>query len=122
MFCRECRGPAVHTSCGKKLRFDELREKSKETLIEYDEGNPYVWQDSFGRGPVYEGYDPSDSYGQYLPPGTVDERGRELASDKNPRKAKPTGFRWVPGDVPLIKGGILSKQGTNTTTTTTSTL
>jgi len=98
------RGKATHTSCGKKLTFDELKEKTKETGIDYQD-EPYIWKDAFGRGPVYEGYDPSASYGRYLPPGTVDERGRELAADRNPRKAKPTGYTWVPGDVPLIKGG-----------------
>ena len=95
----------MHTGCGKKLTFDQLKEKSKETNIDYQD-TPYIWKDSFDRGPVvYEGYDPSDYYGRYFPPGTVDEKGRELAADRNPRKAKPTGFTWVPGDVPLIQGG-----------------
>ena len=53
--------------------------------------------DPFGRGPVFEQSEPSKWYGK---------KGGE---DKNPRKAKSTGFKWVPGDVPVGDGDDVKK-------------
>jgi len=77
----ERRGPATHGSCGK----------DNKELSKIDDSG-YVWEDEWGRGPVYKQSEPSKYYG--------------LKGDLNKMrgKAKPTKFKWVPGDVPITPG------------------
>jgi len=77
----ERRGPATHGSCGK----------DKKELSKID-NSEYAWEDEWGRGPVYKQSEPSKYYGL---------KG-EL--NKMRGKAKPTKFKWVPGDVPITPG------------------
>ena len=98
-------GTATHKSCGV--------ESKKKNPPGPDEDEPWRWVDEWGRGPVYPQSEPSKYYGKKLWPGTKDDNGKEYPDtwDKNPKKAKATGFKWIPGDVPLRNGDEKKWQG-----------
>jgi len=89
---------AIHESCGIPHKAEVKFGRKQES---------YEWPDPFGRGPVYENMEPSPWYGKCNGGkcGCGEKTPCTIQNNKDPKRAKPTKFKWVPGDVPLTPGG-----------------